>query len=90
MRETPIKPSQLLGIEDIAHNLGVAVATVNKWRQHHILPAPVTTISGVPIFAWQDILNWALATNRVRLVPILDKGGRPKGSVARLRGEKVT
>jgi hypothetical protein len=88
--DDPIPPSQLVAIPDIARNLGVVVSTVHKWRHRGVLPEPATIVGGVPIWAWPTILNWAFETHRITLVPVIDKGGHHTGTVARLRGEKVT
>lgn len=55
---------ELVGPAEIAERLGVQRETVHQWRHREIMPEPGWTISGVPIWEWSVILEWAQATGR--------------------------
>lgn len=53
-----------VGAVEIAARLDVQRATVDRWRQRDILPAPEMTVGGRPAWWWSTILRWARATGR--------------------------
>jgi excisionase family DNA binding protein len=54
-----------VGIKEIAERLGVQRATVDRWLQRHLLPAPPWTVGGRPCWDWPAIEAWARATGRL-------------------------
>lgn len=49
-----------VGQSDIASRLGVATVTVQKWRERHPgFPAPRWTVSGRPVWEWDEVQEWA-------------------------------
>jgi hypothetical protein len=66
--------ADLVGIAEIAEQLGVAPRTVSMWRYRHQrtprppwqpFPEPHTTISGHPCWQWKDVEAWAKVTGRL-------------------------
>ena len=52
------------GPQEVAAHLGVATATVAKWRQRGVIPQPESIVSGVPLWTSSTIQTWAAATGR--------------------------
>ena len=61
-----MRVEDLIGLAEIAERLGVGRNTVDQWRRRGILPDPLTTVSGNPVWAWPDIEAWALETGRTK------------------------
>ena len=53
-----------VGAVEIAQRLGVTRATVDKWRQRGIFPAPQWTVGGRPAWEWSTVDEWARSTGR--------------------------
>lgn len=49
----------LVGPIEMADRLGVQRDTVHKWRYRRVLPEPLMTLSGTPIWEWETIWQWA-------------------------------
>lgn len=66
VREVPV--DQLVGTREIAERLGSQRATFvhDLRRRHPDFPAPITTVSGVLVWAWPDVEAWAKATGRLK------------------------
>lgn len=54
-----------VGSSEIAARLGVTLATVLKWRERGIFPAPRWVVGGRPAWNWHDIEVWARHTGRI-------------------------
>lgn len=54
-----------VGPAEIAQRLNVKPKTVHVWKVRGILPAPEWTLSGVPIWQWRTIQEWAKQTGRL-------------------------
>ena len=57
----PEQEGGLVGPHDIADRLGVSSAAVSQWKRRGLLPQPVAVVSGVPMWHWTDIEQWALS-----------------------------
>jgi predicted DNA-binding transcriptional regulator AlpA len=55
----------LLGPDECAELLGVMRNTIAQWRHRNTLPTPTMTLSGLPIWQRQTILDWANDTGRL-------------------------
>ena len=55
----------LVGPQEIALWLGVQANTVHQWNKRGLLPAPLLTISGVPIWHGEAIEAWGHETGRL-------------------------
>lgn len=57
-----------VGIADIAARLGVRANTVAVWRSRGTrgvqMPGPRWTVSGLPVWEWAEVREWARATGR--------------------------
>jgi hypothetical protein len=63
----------LAGRQEIAERFGVTVTAVDTWRRRYpTFPAPITVLSGTPIWRLAAVIAWHAATPR--------KPGRPRGS----------
>jgi predicted DNA-binding transcriptional regulator AlpA len=62
---------QLVGQAQIAERLGVARNTVWRWTRREGFPPPEVRVSGVPMWRWGAVEDWAKAN-----LPL--PGGRPK------------
>lgn len=59
------KPADPVGQMDIATRLGYPSGTVAKWLQRGVFDLPPKwTVSGSPVWEWQDVQAWAERTNR--------------------------
>lgn len=56
---------ELVGAQEIADLLEVAVATVSTWRHRGVMPEPYTVVSGRPAWRLETILGWAEETGRL-------------------------
>lgn len=54
----------LVGAQEIAHRLGVAVATVHQWRYRSLLPKPDWRLAMGDVWRWESIEEWAKMTGR--------------------------
>ena len=59
-----VAPHDLVGLGEIADRLGTARVNVRQWRFRGLLPEPVTTVSGTPVWAWSEILEWTKGPGR--------------------------
>ena len=55
----------LVGISEVADICCVQRATVDMWRRRGVMPEPLTTISGSPIWSWLELEPWAEDTGRL-------------------------
>lgn len=58
-------PLEVVGIAEVAERLSVQRATVDRWRQRQLLPAPTWELAGGPIWMWGDVEAWARRTGRL-------------------------
>lgn len=56
---------ELVGISEVADRLQVKRATVDRWRQRELLPAPGWVVSGTPVWLWGEVKAWAVRTGRL-------------------------
>lgn len=54
-----------VGIAEIAQRLGVKRQTASQWRLRGLLPEPDWTRSGVALWRWERIAEWAEQTGRL-------------------------
>lgn len=61
-----------VGAEEIAERLSVSRATVHSWRSRSKqnrgqpgMPEPDIIVTKTPIWSWQRIATWAMATGRL-------------------------
>lgn len=66
MERIVVRIEDLVGLAEIAELVGVGRNTVDQWRRRGILPDPLTTVSGNPVWARQDIEAWALESGRMK------------------------
>jgi hypothetical protein len=52
------KIPKLLGVTDVARELGWTKGKVSEYRRRGILPEPVTRIGGRPVWTEEQILKW--------------------------------
>ena len=57
--------SDIVGAREIAERLGVKRETVNMWMHRALLPKPAGRASGVPVWRWPDVEDWARDTKRL-------------------------
>jgi ParB family chromosome partitioning protein len=55
-----------VGVADIADRLGVKAQTVAQWKLRGLLPAPRWTVSGMAVWQWADVADWARSTGRLK------------------------
>jgi predicted site-specific integrase-resolvase len=55
-----------VGVRDIAERLGVKQQTASVWRHRGLLPKPDWHASGLPLWNWPKIEEWARETGRLR------------------------
>ena len=55
----------LVGAQEIATRLGVAVSTVHQWRTRQILPAPDYRLAMGDVWEWATIEEFARMTGRL-------------------------
>jgi hypothetical protein len=70
MAEQAALLGEILGPQEVADMLGVAVGTVHQWRKRDAIVAPSRIVSGVPLWTRAEVLGWALATGRATVEPI--------------------
>ncbi len=56
--------TRLVGALEIAALLGVRPETVHTWRYRRLLPEPLATVSGTPVWREDTIVEWARETGR--------------------------
>lgn len=56
--------TDLVGLLDVARALHVQPDTARKWRTRRVLPEPLTTVSGIPLWSRSTIEAWAHRTGR--------------------------
>jgi hypothetical protein len=49
----------LVGSREIASRLNVSLKLVQMWRYRKVMPEPEWIVSGVPIWRWGTIQQWA-------------------------------
>jgi len=54
----------LVGPAEVAERLCVNVRTVTQWKYRGLLPEPLAIVSGVPLYEWEEIAEWAVFTGR--------------------------
>ncbi len=59
--------ADLVATSDIADRFGVQPGTVYTWRQKPQLgfPAPRGLIGGRPVWVWDEVREWGIATRRL-------------------------
>lgn len=58
-------PLDVVGISEVADRLGVQRATVDRWRQRGLMPAPTWDLAGGPVWLWADVQVWAKNSGRL-------------------------
>lgn len=54
-----VDPAELVGINEIAHNLGVQPNVVGNWTKRYAsFPKPVRVLSCGSVWRWADINKW--------------------------------
>ena len=66
-RARRIDPNDLVGPGEVAERLDVKRTTVHVWRQRQLMPDPLVTVSGVPLWLWPTVRAWAAETRRLPL-----------------------
>jgi hypothetical protein len=63
--------TQLVGTSEIAERLGMkSYNLVNNWiRRHPDFPGPLAEVSGVRVWYWPEVLEWAERTGRAAAEP---------------------
>lgn len=65
MGRSNILRGQLVGLVEIAGICGVEKETTYRWRSRNVLPDPLDTVSGTPIWWRDEIERWARQTGRL-------------------------
>lgn len=66
--ETFARPFELtdpVSLAEIAHRLKVRLQTPRMWRHRGVMPPPLFTVSGVPVWDWPTVEDWARRTRRL-------------------------
>lgn len=56
--------TQLVGPDEVADMLSVQRNTIAQWRKRGVLLDPFLTISSMPIWRREDVIEWAKRTGR--------------------------
>lgn len=70
--------SDPVGAQDVAARLGVKAQTVAAWKERGMLPAPQWSVSGMPVWEWATIEEWARSTGRIEIDQLSRLEGDPK------------
>lgn len=56
----------VVGLKEIAERLHMRAATLHMIRYRgHFSPTAIAVVSGVPVWLWSDVVEWARATGRM-------------------------
>lgn len=62
-----------MGAAEVADFLGVKRTTVHQWQFRGLMPEPSWIVNGAPAWNMNDIIGWAVATDRLDAAEIDDR-----------------
>jgi hypothetical protein len=65
IRGKKLRPTEPIGLQEIAELLGVDKQTPKRWHYRELLPKPSGHVSGTPWWTLESIEGWARATGRL-------------------------
>lgn len=59
-----VDPTSLVGYTEIAARLKMSPGAIRACRHRNTMPTPLAFVSGMPVWCWEDVEDWARATGR--------------------------